>query len=160
MLTSKSRTALVAVIAAIGVLAVAGTAPATTGKVTLNDFSFVMAHLNKPKKDLDLRFKSSGEVSVVPVIDDADLVAHATAGATGEGTTQEACDTHARLINRRAYEIIAILIGLADDHGRYESAEAATMRMLEEIEETVDDGCSIAYEEGPPPEEDPDPVIL
>ena len=154
MLTTKSRAALVAAIAAVAVLGAIGAAQAVTVKGTTTE---VMAHLNKPKQDVDLRFRSSGDVSVVHVIDHAELTAHATAAGEGDGATQEACARRASLINRRAYEIIAILIGLAGDHRDYESAEAAMLRMVAEIEETLEDGCSIAYEEGPPPD---GPVLL
>ena len=80
MLTTKSRAAMVALIAAVGVLGAIAAAQAVTVKGATTE---VMAHLNKPKKEVDLRFRSSGDVSVVRVIDDAELVAHATAAAAG-----------------------------------------------------------------------------
>lgn len=151
MLTTKIRTTLIVAVVSVGLLASVGSARGLTVKGSTTE---IMAHINKPNEDLDLRFRSSA-VSVVSVIDGAELVSHATAGGTGDGSTDEACASRARLINSRAYEIIAILIGLRSGHGDWQSAKAATRGMVDEIEAAVGDGCSIGYEEGPPPEDDP-----
>ena len=148
--TFKARSAVVLVAASVSLL-LAAPAQALTIKGSSTDR---MVHLNKPKKDVELRIRSADGRSVVPLIDAGEQVAYAQAGSTGQGESEEECNNRGDLINAwLAVANAALAWGDAEGDAAFVNASA---NMMAEEEAALDAGCFIVYRQGPPPEPEPE----
>lgn len=148
--TFKTRTVVCLVAASISLL-LAAPAQALTIKGSSTDR---MVHINKPKKDVDLRIRSADGRSVVPLIDAGEQVAYVQVGSTGQGDSEEECNDRGDLINSWL-GLVSAALAWGDAEGDA-AALNASANILEEEEAALDAGCFIVYKQGPPPEPEPE----
>ena len=145
--TFKARIVVLLVAAPISLL-LAAPAQALMIKGSSTD---LMVHINKPKKDVELRIRSADGRSVVTLIDAGEQVAYVEVGSTGLGESEEDCNYRGDLINAWDAQTTAAIA-----NGDYESAENWINNATAEHEAALEAGCFIVVKQGPPPEPEPE----
>jgi len=141
MRTRKIGIGVVTAAVSVGLLAGANPVQAVTIKGSTTE---IKVHITKPKRDADLKIRSSEGSFTVPLIDNGVLVTRISAGSTGQGDSQEECDTRAALANGWLE-----LAGIAHEDGDLETHVGLLNNFAEEIEDALDAGCFIVYKERP-----------